>query len=1195
MLCQSSRRHALAASLSALALVTGCPGGLVIPDDAQLRCTDDLQCPADLICNVAAERCVPPGTILDLTAPLVASVVADVDRIGGAATSATVAIVASEAIADATIVAPAQIAVTTTVSGDTVVAAVSLAGVVEDGPIRLRLTWRDPAGNEAVVDVDTGVAVDLTPPALIGENIIIEANGNANVLSPAAPAALRLDSRVVARLAFDDRPSVSSVGLVFGRQTGADSTRFPTLDFETGDDDVVEVKIEAGALAGFDDGEWFFAVQHEDDLGNPGESLGTVPLVIDTTPPPPPTLDVVRRAPFGDGERATAETSLSGTAEDAVLIIAVPGAVEVGDDVAPPLVGRREPDDDGAFTLAVPLDIEAIRVVAVDAAGNLSAPASPATVELVASMLATTTPHRLFERPLSRDQLLQQADRPQNDALRAGAVTTTAAPTWTPLTTVVQDRIPDNPVMSWDPVNGATLMVAAGETMLLRGAQVRRLDVPRLPVRKGYGLATDERRGRVVLFGGDDVDGNARNSLFEWDGERWLEILAHDPAATDRPSPRVAHGVAFAPALGGVAIVNGCARDVELGTFGCEVALTPDVWVWDGATFSQRCVGAACEAGLLQPNRPEVAVDDEGRLIAHGGFSNFGSIGVPFPRPPAVMTFDGARWVGRCAEACAEALPPNPSMWFDPQTRAIQFLGICTVEGPCVVSLHDDDVFETTPLGNLEFPLFTGLAFQEKAVAVEPDGRLVIAQRGADGNDKGFVAAVVGARLGVVVPSTLQARCGGAIVERPGEHVVVGGCASCRLGGADGAAGSCIGPIGLAQAPGAPGFNRGETLAAGFVRAVDTGAGVRLLRAGLNPATGNGAVTVQDAAALDVPPTLVDLGPQRLVEGAFPLSGGRIGLRELLDDGSGILSPVEALRGLDGGANLVAVCDGACGLGGPSAFAFGVAGGADFGALFFGGDTNGGVSSQTVRLGFDGQPRSVTSAQTPPARRHADLAFDTARGAAWMFGGMSQPEVRFGSDDFDCGVPGGSPQCGDLWRFDDEGGWRPIQPVDIDGVGRPQPRYRAALGVFGGDVVVAGGRGPDFNNSGIDKTLDDAWRLSASPRQVPSHLVEVALTPYGADAEGIITGITVDWCGEARDAVVAVEARVWLGAGWRSVPLSPLQAGCASGVVDVATDADLVERNGRLFIEVRPVVQVDGPGDPTLTTTSLTVTTALTP
>jgi hypothetical protein len=240
----------------------------------------------------------------------------------------------------------------------------------------------------------------------------------------------------------------------------------------------------------------------------------------------------------------------------------------------------------------------------------------------------------------------------------------------------------------------------------------------------------------------------------------------------------------------------------------------------------------------------------------------------------------------------------------------------------------------------------------------------------------------------------------------------------------------------------------------------------------------------------------------------------------------------------------------------------------------------------------------VTSSQTPPARRHADLAFDAVREAVWMFGGMSQPEVRFSNDIFDCGVPGGSPQCGDLWRFDDEGGWQPVQPVDVDGVGRPQQRDRAALGAFGGDVVVAGGRGPDFNFFGIDKTLDDAWRLEASPRQVPSHVVEVALNPYGADAAGTFTGITVDWCGEARDAsdaVVAVEARVWLGAGWRSAPLSTSQAGCASGVIDVAADADLVERNGRLFIEVRPVVQGDGPGDATLTTTSLTVTTALTP
>jgi hypothetical protein len=379
---------------------------------------------------------------------------------------------------------------------------------------------------------------------------------------------------------------------------------------------------------------------------------------------------------------------------------------------------------------------------------------------------------------------------------------------------------------------------------------------------------------------------------------------------------------------------------------------------------------------------------------------------------------------------------------------------------------------------------------------------------------------------------------------------------------------------------------------------VDTGAGVRLLRAVLNPTTGNGAVSVQDAAALDVAPVLVDLGPGRAVEGAFPVAGGRIALRELGDDGSGVFSNIDTLRGLDVSLGLVAVCDDGCGLVGPSAFAWGVAGHPDFGALFFGGDTNGGVSAQTLRIGPDGAPRSVSSTQTPPARRHADLAFDAIRGAAWMFGGMSQPERRFGNDVFDCGVPGGTPQCGDLWRFTDEAGWQPVRPVDVDGLGRPQQRYRVALAAADGDLVVAGGRGPDFDRFGIDETLDDAWILSASPRQVPSHLLEVTLAAYGADAEGRPTSIAVEWCGEAHDATgasVAVEARVWSGGAWRAGPLVSSAAGCGTGTIDVDDDHDIIERNNRLFIEVRPLVNVDGPGDATLTTTTLTVTTSLAP
>ncbi len=1172
-----------------------CIGELSIPVDARLTCVSAEDCPADLVCNLDAGLCVPPGTTLDLVAPIVVSTAVDVARIGPGA-SATVTITADEAIGTATVVDETGVALALIIS-DKVVSVVIAAEDRTSGPVSLTVEWADVAGNSRTSTIASGVFVDVDAPLAIADNTIVNANGNTNVLSPASPAAARADSGATISFGFDE---------FVVNATAARLVPFEEPDdagFAFADDVVVTIgttgtnvtiTVPVGGLGDVDEGAWLVALDVQDDLGNVGSVVGTVPLVVDTTPPSPPILAVVRRAPFGSGDSATASTSLAGTAVGAVLVLAVPGSVVVDNESAPPLVGRREPDALGAFELEVPLDIEALRVVAVDEAGNLSVPASPARIELVASVLATTTPHRVFERQVSDDVLVQRADRFSNDALRAGPLTTTAAPTWTPLTTIVHEQIREAPILANDPVSGGTLAVIGGDTFRLRGNQFERLNVPRLPVVKGYGMATDVRRGVVVLFGGDDADGDAVNSLFEWNGERWRERLRHDPTATDRPSPRVGAGVAYSQTLGGVAVVNGCAEDAEIGIFGCVRGLVPEVWVWDGDAFDNRCAGD-CGTGPFN-NRPELTVDGGGALVATGGFVDFGEVAFVLPSPPQVFTFDGARWVGRCEAECADALPANRTAYFDTATGTPAFFGTCA-DTACTARLNDDDTIVVANLVGSPPSFANDKAFQQRPFVAQADGRLVFVVQSRSPAALGSVLAVQDNRFGVVVPSLLTPRCGSAVVDLDGEAAIVGGCDVCGLDRAPAASsGACSGPSARIEVPGHAGVDRGTGAAAGLLRRVDAAAGPQLVR-GVVDQSGSGAALLFDALDLAAVPTVVELGPGRSLEGAFALTSGAIALIEVQFDPADAvasISRVNDLRAFNGSVLQTVCAD--CGVGG-GIFGLAVAGGSA-GGVVFGGDLNGRVSDVTTRIDGAGVVRtSPLSPPSPPSRRFANALFDDASDATWLFGGMSQPELRTGNDIFDCGVAGSLAQCGDLWRLDSDR-WQQIQPADVSGFGRPQPRYNAAFGAVAGKFVLAGGRGPDPTSIIFaDHTLDDAWVLDAAPSRVPSHLIEVALTPYGADADGEPSAVAIEWCGTAFDAVGAapVETRIWVGGGWRTTSLVA-DDGCAHGEVDLSDVGDVVVRDSRLFVEVRPTnASSTGPGVALVTTTAITVTAIFSP
>lgn len=140
--------------------------------------------------------------------------------------------------------------------------------------------------------------------------------------------------------------------------------------------------------------------------------------------------------------------------------------------------------------------------------------------------------------------------------------------------------------MAYDSAHGATLLfggssVPCCDTWAFDGrdwSQLRPSDQP--PPRSLHAMATDNRRGRVVVFGGVG-DSHFLNDTWEWDGQLWLRCLpAHSP------SPRAHHAMVFDEARGTCVLFGGVDAGVNLG----------DTWEWNGIDWIDRApVATPCK------------------------------------------------------------------------------------------------------------------------------------------------------------------------------------------------------------------------------------------------------------------------------------------------------------------------------------------------------------------------------------------------------------------------------------------------------------------------------------------------------------------------------------------------------------------------------------------------------------------------
>lgn len=316
---------------------------------------------------------------------------------------------------------------------------------------------------------------------------------------------------------------------------------------------------------------------------NPGvlDLTNVVNLVVDLTPPPPPDTQTpgrirYRRVPWGmestGGLPQFSVTGLAGAVRDATVVRIV---TERGER------GRGSLVAGGAFSSIVldPIDAPTVNIVAVDSAGNESAPVPVREIEWIATMSGKRAGSNA-ENPHAMEWV-----RARGDALTRQDATEAGAP------------------QGIDRRDGGTLRVEGGASWQQRTFLWPAVAEP--------SFAYDSARGRLVRFGGSTTSGFTGNvasgDLMEWNGTDWFSRFGVGVDGT--PAPRRRSAMAYDE------------RNREVVVFGGrDTSALADTWRWDGARWRRGPAGPSprSEAALF----PDVR---NGRLILVGGRDDTGA------------------------------------------------------------------------------------------------------------------------------------------------------------------------------------------------------------------------------------------------------------------------------------------------------------------------------------------------------------------------------------------------------------------------------------------------------------------------------------------------------------------------------------------------------------------------------------------
>ncbi len=126
--------------------------------------------------------------------------------------------------------------------------------------------------------------------------------------------------------------------------------------------------------------------------------------------------------------------------------------------------------------------------------------------------------------------------------------------------------------MAWDSARQQFILVDGQFTWIWNGSRWDINPATPTPRRQFTAIAFDSGRGRVVLFGGETING-ALADTWEWDGSSWT---ARTPAMS--PPARDRHALAYDVSRQRVVLFGGSVGGVARA----------DTWEWDGTTWSER-------------------------------------------------------------------------------------------------------------------------------------------------------------------------------------------------------------------------------------------------------------------------------------------------------------------------------------------------------------------------------------------------------------------------------------------------------------------------------------------------------------------------------------------------------------------------------------------------------------------------------
>ncbi|MBI3893680.1 MAG: PKD domain-containing protein [Candidatus Wallbacteria bacterium] len=174
------------------------------------------------------------------------------------------------------------------------------------------------------------------------------------------------------------------------------------------------------------------------------------------------------------------------------------------------------------------------------------------------------------------------------------------------------------------------------------------------PARDSHGMAFDNVRNRVLLFGGEN---GANNDTWEYDGTNWK--LVSEPVTS--PSARIGHGLSFDSTRGKTLLFGG--KDLSSN-------LLSDTWSWDGVQWTSLLPGTGPSARKARGLTHDSA---RGMSVLFGGQTAGSVLG-------DTWEWDGSSWTN-LSPVSAPSIRMSPLAFDLGRGRTVLFSGVVPSDG----------------------------------------------------------------------------------------------------------------------------------------------------------------------------------------------------------------------------------------------------------------------------------------------------------------------------------------------------------------------------------------------------------------------------------------------------------------------------------------------------------------------------------